>query len=424
MRVLFTVLAVRAHLYNLVPLASALRAAGHEVRVASQPDLAAEITGAGLTAVPVGDELNLGPALQGSGGAKFSSGQFQSLSQGMTEARPERLTWEHVLGEFTISCLQYEYLGNLSVSDDLVRFARAWKPDLVIWDGLSFTGPVAARASGAAHARMSFGLDYISRMRGVFLDLLDRQPPEHREDPVAEWLSGKLSRYDCEFSEELLVGQWTVDPVPAWMRLPLDLDYLPVRYVPYNGKSGLPDWLRRPPERPRVCLTLGTSGREVIGGDGVSAADLLRSVSDLDIEVIATLNEDQLGPLPDVPDNVRVVDFVPLDELLPTCSAIIHHGGAGTLNNAVVHGVPQLVIPSLVWDEVDMARKLEERGAGLALAVDSLSTQELKSRLSRLLREPSFRDQAEEIRREMLATPSPRDLVPELEKRTALHRIS
>ncbi|MFE7135993.1 activator-dependent family glycosyltransferase, partial [Streptomyces sp. NPDC057638] len=54
MRVLFTAYAVRTHFFSMVPLAWAMSAAGHEVRVASQPGLVPDITGAGLTAVPLG----------------------------------------------------------------------------------------------------------------------------------------------------------------------------------------------------------------------------------------------------------------------------------------------------------------------------------------------------------------------------------
>jgi UDP:flavonoid glycosyltransferase YjiC (YdhE family) len=43
----------------VVAVAWALRAAGHDVRVAAQPDLADAIVQAGLTAVPVGNALDL-----------------------------------------------------------------------------------------------------------------------------------------------------------------------------------------------------------------------------------------------------------------------------------------------------------------------------------------------------------------------------
>lgn len=48
MRVLFATWAASAHLYNLVPLAWAFVAAGHEVRIASQPALASTLAATGL----------------------------------------------------------------------------------------------------------------------------------------------------------------------------------------------------------------------------------------------------------------------------------------------------------------------------------------------------------------------------------------
>ncbi len=57
MRVLFVTLAASPHFFVQAPLAWALRAAGHEVRVASQPDLMDTITAAGLPATPVGPRL-------------------------------------------------------------------------------------------------------------------------------------------------------------------------------------------------------------------------------------------------------------------------------------------------------------------------------------------------------------------------------
>ncbi|MEU9638083.1 hypothetical protein AB0D80_27435 [Streptomyces tendae] len=65
-----------------------------------------------------------------------------------------------------------------SMVDDLVEFAGRWRPDLVIWDALAlaFAGPVVALSCGAAHARLLFGMDYISRMYGFYTELLRRQP--------------------------------------------------------------------------------------------------------------------------------------------------------------------------------------------------------------------------------------------------------
>jgi UDP:flavonoid glycosyltransferase YjiC (YdhE family) len=52
------------HFWPLVPLAWALRAAGHDVRVASLPHIAAEVAAAGLPGLHVGPEVDLMRLLQ------------------------------------------------------------------------------------------------------------------------------------------------------------------------------------------------------------------------------------------------------------------------------------------------------------------------------------------------------------------------
>ncbi|MFE5796138.1 activator-dependent family glycosyltransferase [Streptomyces sp. NPDC056503] len=438
MRVLFTVYAAKTHFYNMVPIAWALRAAGHDVRVASQPQLAEAIGRTGLPAVAVGDEDGLeGRETPADGGHVTSDTSWRDLNAGVTETRPSKLTWDYVLGTFTVACsTHYEHAtGGRAMLDDLVDHARDWRPDLVIWDAMTFAGPVAARACGAAHARMLFGLDYIGRMYGDYVRLRDGLPPERRDDPVGDWVTGRLTRFGCatgpELTTEMMTGQWTIDPTPSWMRFPLDLPTLPVRYVPYNGPTSVPDWTHERPARPRVCLSLGMTAREVLGGDAFSVTDLLDALGELDIEVIATLNADQLGGGHRLPPNVKALDFVPLNDLLPSCSAVIHHGGFGTLGNALVHGVPQIIAPGRYWDEVDFGRHLEARGAGLLLDHEELSGDALKSRLdagsfrdgvAKLVGDPAYRDNAARVRDEMLAAPSPHDLVAELERLTAAHR--
>ncbi|MFF4159682.1 activator-dependent family glycosyltransferase [Streptomyces sp. NPDC001678] len=430
MRVLFTTFAAKSHMHAQVPLAWALQAAGHEVRVASQPDLAEDITRTGLTAVEVGEPLLLEEQMQkvseGLGDdAEIMESQAEA-GMDMTETRPEMLTWDHVLGVFTsMTAMAFQNSCPERMIDDTVAFARAWRPDLVVWDTMSFAGPVAARVTGAAHARLLFGLDLMGRMRETFLELLAKRPPELRDDPLREWLTWTLARYGCDFAEEVAVGQWTVDPVPGPMRFPVDLTYVPVRYVPYNGQAVVPRWLHEPPGRRRVCLTLGVAHREVLSADRASIGELLEAVADLDVEVVATLNAKQLAGLGRLPGNVRAVDFVPLNALLPSCSAVIHHGGSGTFQTALIHGVPQLIVPDMVWDTIHKAKQLERFGAGLYVHdVDHYTAQDLRAQLVRLLDEPSFARNCARLRTEMVGTPSPAGIVPVLEQLTAEHRAA
>ncbi|KAB2346149.1 activator-dependent family glycosyltransferase [Actinomadura rudentiformis] len=428
MRVLFTVFAAKTHFFNLVPLAWALRAAGHEVQVASQPDLAEAITRAGLTAVPVGEPLNMGGASAGGSGGGSMTRTFETLAGGMIDDSGEPPTWDRALGAFTVACsVEYEYFSGGQVLDDLVEYARHWRPDLVVWDALTFSGAVAAKACGAAHARTLFGIDYVQQMYGHYLRLLEEQPEERRDDPVSDWLRGRLYRFGCDFDEssarEMLAGQWTIDPTFPGMQLPLDLPYVPVRYVPYNGQSAIPDWVHQDPGRPRVCLSLGMSERYLPGGAQVSIGGVLESLAELDIELVATLNADQVASVPSMPPNVRAVAFVPLYELLPTCAAVVHHGGFGTLGNVLVHGLPSVTVPAAWWDEDSLGRQLGARGAGIYLAPQDVTPARLAQAVSRVLDEPSFRDGALRLQSELRATPGPGDLVPELEELTERHRV-
>ncbi|MEU5884531.1 activator-dependent family glycosyltransferase [Spirillospora sp. NPDC047279] len=432
MRVLFATFASKSHMQILVPMAWALHTAGHEVRFASQPDLADEITKSGLTAVCVGEPLNLEENIEGVNenvGDDANREQSEAdVGLDMSETRPERLTPEYMLTVFTVmTSLVFQNECPESMADDLVTFCREWQPDLVVWDTMTFAAPVAAKACGAAHARLIFGLDLVGHMRAAFLEALDAQPPEVRDDPLGEWLDYTAGRFGVDFDETLVTGQWTIDPMPQALRLPVpDLHYVPVRFVPFHGQSTIPKWLHEAPKRRRVCLTLGLSHREVRGGDKASIADLLESVADLDVEVVATLNAEQLKNVPNLPENVRAVDFVPLDALLPSCSAVIHQGGSGTTSTAVAHGVPQLIVPTMMWDTYNRAQGLEEYGAGLYLrdTANIFSSGELRAGLIRLLEEPSFAENATRLRQEQLGTPSPNDIVPLLEKLTAEHRAA
>ncbi|MGX5213603.1 activator-dependent family glycosyltransferase [Streptomyces violaceus] len=428
MRVLFTTFAAKSHMHAQVTLAWALKAAGHDVRIASHPDLADEITRTGLTAVGVGEELHLDEQMQETQeNIGQDVDQLESQAQvglDMSETRPERLTPDYTLGVFTaMTSVVFQNCCSDQMVDELVEHCRSWKPDLVLWDTMTFAGAIAAMATGTAHGRLLFGLDLAGLMRETFLEQLAARPPELRDDPLREWLTWSLERHGASFEEAAATGDFTVCPLPASMRLPVDLHYVPMRYVPYNGQSTVPQWLQEPPRKGRrVCITLGVAHREVLGADRASIGDLLEAVAGLDdVEVVATLNEKQLTDFDTLPDNVRAVDFVPLDALLPTCDAVIHHGGSGSFGTAMIHAVPQLIVVDGVWDTINKARYLEERQAGLYVP-GKLSAKGLRELLVRLLEEPVFKRNAEALRREALAAPAPAQVVPTLERLAVEHR--
>lgn len=411
MRVLFTCIDHTTHFHSMVPLAWAMRLAGHEVRVAAQPGLAETITGAGLTAVPLGSDHTVWEhqaALAGQPG-NAPRIDFTDLLDGAPD-------FADLLGLWTIlTPTVFAPLNDLFV-DELTEYAQHWKPDLVLWEPFTYAGGVAATVCGARHARLLWGADVLGRSRRALLGALDRMPPEHHDDPLGEWLGWTLHRYGCTFDEDVAFGHWTIEVEPPSLRLPTDEHVLSTRYVPYNGPSRVPDWLRNPPDVPRVCVTLGVSARDGKAGvHSVPPGELLHAVADLGVEVVATLTAEQAETLGRLPDSVRVVDRVPLHALLPHCDAIVHHGGAGTWGTALHYAVPQVIVPE-IWDAPLKARMLADTGAGLTEPVGGLTTESLREAVRRVLTEPEFSEAARRLRAEMEDQPGPAELAAELQR--------
>lgn len=417
MRVLLTSFSADAHFGPAVPLAWALRTAGHELRVASQPALTESIARAGLTAVPVGHDHRHEAWLRRFGPEILALHQNADFF----EVRHDRLDLDFLLGHFTVMCpMFWSEINNESMVAELVEFARGWRPDLVVWEPFTFAGAVAARACGAAHARLLSFPDLFLSVRRRLLDVLAGEPDGNGDDVLRDWLSWTLAEFGEEFGEDVLTGQWSIDQTPAFARLDLGQPTVPMRYVPYTGPapSIVPGWLRAEPVRPRVCVTLGITSRKVRAFQAVAIEDLFEAVSGLDAEIVMTLAQEQVELAAGAPGNVRVVDDVPLDVLLPTCSAIVHHGGAGTWTTAVTCGVPQIALSSM-WDHFYRARRLEELGAGLHLPAAELTAARLRDGLTRLLEDDAFRHNAGRLRREVAEDPAPNDVVPVLERLTA-----
>ncbi|MBP2473491.1 glycosyltransferase (activator-dependent family) [Crossiella equi] len=427
MRVLFATYAEKTHFYLMAPLAWALRTAGHEVRVASQPELTDAITGAGLTAVPIGQNHPFWRVMRTY--PLFDPRQDKVPPYGIAETPAEELTWEYLKWGYGQIVPWWWRMVNDTLVDGLTEFCRQWKPDLVVWDQITYAAPIAAKASGAVHARFLWSVDLFARMRSHFLRLMYEQPAHERVDVLADWLGAQVSRFGAEFTEDMTSGHFTIDYFPDSLRLDpeldldLDLDYVPMRYVPYNGASVVPDWLREAPERPRVCLTLGTAAVERFDGYSVPVQELLDALGELDVEVVATLAPEQQEALTRVPANTRVVSYLALNVLVPTCAAVVHHGGAGSYCTTLLNGVPQLVLHNLL-DAPVRGRHVVRTGAGLAMHTSEVTGPKVAEAVRRLLTEPSFAEAAGRLAEEVWALPSPNELVPVLEALTARYRAA
>lgn len=372
-----------AHIPWIIPLAWAARLAGHEVRVAVRPQCVAPVTRAGLVAVPVGDEnaagavaarqLPLGPGrLQAAGAATGA------LDADVAEALVEKM----------IAVAD-------TLTDDLVGFARFWRPDVVVHDTAAAAGPVAAAA---------LKVPAVGHTWGVSLGV-------HCESEAE--LRPSYARLFERFGLDPVVGPsvW-IDPCPPGLRLPHGVRRADMRYVPFAGPAALPAWLRtgRDGNRPLVCVT---------GGVTTTALDEVRdhvvaSLRELGADVVLAVTAAQAENLPQLPDGVRAVESFPLDVLLAHCDALVHHGGVGSGLIAVTHGLPQLLLPQNAFQE-HWAHLVRASGAGTALPADAAEGA-VGAAVQDLLARPSYRRRSRELREEIDAMPTPDRLVGFLEE--------
>lgn len=95
--------------------------------------------------------------------------------------------------------------------------------------------------------------------------------------------------------------------------------------------------------------------------------------------ILANFRED----VPELPVNIHLAKFASLSRLLPRCSAIVHHGGIGTMAAAMLCGLPQFATP-LCHDQIDNAQRMKQLGVGDWLSPDQVDGAVLAAKLSYL----------------------------------------
>jgi UDP:flavonoid glycosyltransferase YjiC (YdhE family) len=296
---------------------------------------------------------------------------------------------------------------------DLVAFAQRWQPDLVVTDPAVYAAPLAAAAAGAPLVRHLWGLDMLRHIA------LPGNGVSAEDDHRAEWpaeLVELYERYDTKPQADVAVS--TLDTCPASMQLPDVPNRMPVRYTSYNGAVVAPAWLLDPPERPRVCVTWGSSTTRLVGPEAFLVPRILEALSGLDIEVVVTIGSVDRPRLGEVPDGIRVVEGMPLELVLPTCTAIIHQSGAGATLTSAYHGVPQVTIP-LVADQNMVSQRLSATGAGIGIGGNDDGLPDggaIREAVTAIVTTDGPRDAAHRLRAEMRGQPAPSEVVRLLEE--------
>ncbi|MEV5374509.1 nucleotide disphospho-sugar-binding domain-containing protein [Streptomyces nondiastaticus] len=404
MRILFATWAAPGHLFPMVPLAWACRAAGMDVRVAAPPSCHPAVAATGLPAVAMGPVA--APPRKGPVRNVRNWGSERPWPDGWT-ARPELLDdWQSTILDYTAG---KQVAAADTMTDDLVAFARSWRPDLVVCDTLCFAGPVAAAAVGVPHVAIGWEV----------ATLLHPERVGRRGD----WLPGYAELFERFAVPPRACSDHVIEMSPPAMRLAEThpVRRTPMRYVPYNGAGTAPDWLAQRTRRPRVCVTSGVALDRYDADTAARATrELAGAFAGLGVDLVIATGAGRGAGFTDLPPGARVAQGVPFHLLLPTCAAVVHHGGAGTAMTAVTCGVPQLILPQSP-PYAEIGHRVARAGCGTVLDPGS-APGDVRTALAELLGDEQYSRAAAAVREEMSAMPAPAEVVRELAAMARPHR--
>jgi UDP:flavonoid glycosyltransferase YjiC (YdhE family) len=96
---------------------------------------------------------------------------------------------------------------------------------------------------------------------------------------------------------------------------------------------------------------------------------VLGALADVPARVLMTLGAG-LDPtaLGEVAANVHVESWWPQEDVMREASAVVSHGGFGTLMATLAHGLPQVVVPLFSADQYANAERVATSGVGVSLS--------------------------------------------------------
>ena len=392
MRVLISSVSAYGHLQPLIPLAKALSDAGHEVVIAVGSDMCPRTEAAGFTA------FNAGLSIE----AAFARLAERFPDQSYNRLAPsEILDWylPHLFGEVMAPAML----------TDLEPLMQSWQPNVILHDTWELAGPIAAASAGIASISQTLGIRFNDRLIDAIATAV---APFWRQLGLEPDPTAGLYRHLC-----LDITPLSFQPYESPHHRAVIHPLRPIPQPPIPGET-LPKWIKHRRQVPLVYMTLGTN-------PGTNSnISMFRSVidglSNLDVDVLITIGFDKdttsIGPLA---SNIHVEHYLPQSLLLPHCSAVICHGGAGTTLSSLAQGLPLLILPQ-GGDQYIIGDLVLATGAGLRLIPADVTPTTIRTSILTLLNQPSYRAQAHRLQCEIATMPVPEIAVHLIEQITAI----
>ncbi|XP_051647004.1 UDP-glucuronosyltransferase 1A9-like isoform X16 [Manacus candei] len=141
-----------------------------------------------------------------------------------------------------------------------------------------------------------------------------------------------------------------------------------------------------------VVFSLGSMVSEIPMKKAMEIADALGTVPQ-------TVLWRYTGPTPpNLPQNVKLVKWLPQNDLLahPKTRAFITHGGSHGIYEGICNAVPMVLMP-LFGDQMDNAKRVESRGAGLTLNILEMTSQDISTALRAVINDKTYKENIQRL---------------------------
>lgn len=156
-----------------------------------------------------------------------------------------------------------------------------------------------------------------------------------------------------------------------------------------------PQWLTNLPDQPAILITLGS----VFTGDLGFFAWSAQAAHRLGYIPIVVIGNNPISPEDKaqlknaLPPTTRLLNWVDFDHVMPRLTSIVHHGGMGTTHAALVHGLPQVVVPHAA-DQRGQAKRVSNAKVGLNLSAHDVKNGQLLPAIKAVSSDAKVKQQA------------------------------
>ncbi|XP_066431804.1 UDP-glucuronosyltransferase 1-6-like isoform X3 [Eleutherodactylus coqui] len=189
-----------------------------------------------------------------------------------------------------------------------------------------------------------------------------------------------LLRYDFvfEYPKPVMPNMIFIGGINCKPAKPLPKDF--EKLVESSGEHGF------------VVFSLGSMVSEIPMNKAMDIAEAFRYIPQTVIWRYTGKPPSNLG------NNTHLVKWLPQNDLLahPKARAFITHGGSHGIYEGICNAVPMVVLP-LFGDQMDNAKRIESRGAGLTLNVLDMTPEDLSNAIDAVINVPSYKENIQEM---------------------------